>query len=110
VQTITMTDQGTQEDPAQVLNRREVSDMSREFSQHSSIAQDLFGRDTGGFGTACLAAAATDQSAANTGPSAAAIVRRPSFSEDLWQDALRRHCDSRQNWRQLLDRFVKPHH
>lgn len=82
--------------------------MSREFSQHSSVAQDLFGRDTGGFGSPCLAA--TDQDAGSAGSCTAATIRRPSFSEDLWQDALRRHCDSRHSWRQLLDRFVKPHH
>jgi hypothetical protein len=76
--------------------------MSREFSQHSSVAQDLFGRDTGGFGSSCLTS--------ETGANAANRAPRPSFSEDLWQDALRRHCDSRQSWRQLLDRFVKPHH
>lgn len=31
------------------------------------------------------------------------------FSEDLWQDALRRHQGARQQWRQLLDRYIKPH-
>lgn len=76
--------------------------MSREFSQQSSVAQDLFGRDSGGFGSSCLA----NGSAAD----AASRTPRPNFSEELWQDAVRRHCDSRQSWRQLLDRYVKPHH
>jgi len=80
--------------------------MSREFSQHSTIAQDLFGRDTGGFGNSCL----TEEAQLDADRGTELKVRRPNFSEDLWLDALRRHSDSRQNWRQLLDRFVKPHH
>lgn len=84
--------------------------MSREFSQHNSVAQDLFGRDTGGFGSTCLAANAAEEKSAECGCSTAVKTRRTSFSEDLWQGAVRRHCDSRQSWRQLLDRFVKPHH
>jgi hypothetical protein len=34
----------------------------------------------------------------------------PHFSENLWEDALKRHCDARQNLRNLLDRYIKPHH
>jgi|GEM_PF-3237422 len=84
--------------------------MSREFSQQSSVAQDLFGRDTGGFGSACLTTNAIEQpKACESGTSATVKTPRASFSEDLWQGAVRRHCDSRQSWRQLLDRFVKPH-
>lgn len=91
--------------------------MSREFSQQSSIAQDLFGRDTGGFGSPCSTSSAMAQSApameqsksCESTMNVAAKTPRASFSEDLWQGAVRRHCDSRQSWRQLLDRFVKPH-
>ncbi len=84
--------------------------MSREFSQHSIVAQDLFGCDTGGFGATLVVAATGEVESEDQPKQTETRVCRPSFSEDLWEDARRRHCESRQNWRNLLDRFVKPHH
>lgn len=83
--------------------------MSREFSQHSIVAQDLFGRDAGGFGATCVTAANEEMQCEELPQKPEPRVRR-SFSEDLWEEARRRHCESRQSWRNLLDRYVKPHH
>ncbi|MBC6906489.1 hypothetical protein DWB84_13585 [Saccharophagus sp. K07] len=87
--------------------------MSREFHQHSLIAHDLFDRD----GTALYApGAATNESSAVVNDESAdqltpqLQVRRANISEDLWEEARRRHCAARQNWRSLLDKYVKPHH
>lgn len=89
--------------------------MSRELNQHSLIAHDLFDRDGTGFGATCVprVAANEDLQGMHECASPAAtpyLARRANISEDLWEDARRRHCDARQNWRSLLDRFVKPHH
>lgn len=91
--------------------------MSRELNQHSLIAHDLFDRDGPGFGATCVPRVAANEEmvelrecpsyANQTTPY---LARRPNISEDLWEDARRRHCDARQSWRSLLDRFVKPHH
>lgn len=85
--------------------------MSREFSHHSLIAQDLFDRDGTGFGVACVPAAAAneDSSESQQQDPAQRQIRRPKISDDFWEDARRRHCDARQSWRSLLDKFVKPH-
>jgi hypothetical protein len=86
--------------------------MSRDFSQRSLIAHDLFDRDGTSFGTTCAPSAANEESTHCCPQPALQLrqTRRTSISEDLWEDARRRHCDARQNWRSLLDRFVKPHH
>jgi hypothetical protein len=88
--------------------------MSREFSQRSLIAQDLFDRDSTGFSAPCAPKAANEEPTDCCPQPELQLqlrqTRRTSISEDLWEDARRRHCDARQNWRSLLDRFVKPHH
>lgn len=91
--------------------------MSRELNQHSLIANDLFDRDGSGFGATCVPHIAANeemtdaQECLQTNPQTTpCLARRANISEDLWEDARRRHCDARQNWRSLLDRFVKPHH
>lgn len=91
--------------------------MSRELNQHSLIAHDLFDRDSTGFGATCVprVAANEDMDAmreclSHVSQTTPCLARRANISEDLWEDARRRHCDARQNWRSLLDRFVKPHH
>jgi hypothetical protein len=87
--------------------------MSRELNQHSLIAHDLFDRDGSGFGATWVPRVAANEEMeardcmTQTSP---CLARRANISEDLWEDARRRHCDARQNWRSLLDRFVKPHH
>ncbi len=91
--------------------------MSREFNQRNLIAHDLFDRDSTGFGSVSAPSASANEepSASDCDPQPALQLqlrqsRRTTISEDLWEDARRRHCDARQNWRSLLDRFVKPHH
>lgn len=91
--------------------------MSRDFSQHSLITQDLFDRENAGLGGTCSSDAAIPDKSVEC-PQSAFLQpelqlrqsRRTTISEELWEDARRRHRDSRQNWRSLLDRFVKPHH
>jgi len=87
--------------------------MSRDSNQHSLIAHDLFDRDSAGFGATCVPKVAANEElndCSTSSHSVPALARRAKISEDLWEDARRRHCDARQNWRSLLDRFVKPHH
>jgi hypothetical protein len=91
--------------------------MSRELNQHSLIANDLFDREGAGCGSSSVSGIAANEEMAELRecPSAAQpdpclAIRRANISEDLWEDARRRHCEARQNWRSLLDRFVKPHH
>lgn len=70
--------------------------------------QDRFDREGGG---GCA------ETNAQTGVSSIALDKNslpppppPShFSEDMWQNAVRRHQGARQHWRQLLDRYIKPH-
>lgn len=95
--------------------------MTREYAQQKQVVCDLFGRDSGGCPTAYDAAkadkntaaeeTATEQSEDNKPKHAERCAKvKPQFSEDLWEDALKRHCDARQNLRSLLDRYIKPHH
>lgn len=98
--------------------------MSREYAQNQQVVYDLFGRDSGGYPTAHIASKADQNETelqAETMQEESAMKRRartpeerakvkPQFSEELWEDALRRHCDARQNLRNLLDRYIKPHH
>jgi hypothetical protein len=105
--------------------------MSRDVKQ-SRIANDVFEHDDqqqqDTFSSCCKAAneeSTTASSAPTEAPCRTSLEdsqsqsaqmtiaylqsRRGSFSEELWEDALRRHCDSRQNVRNLLDRYIKPH-
>ena len=99
-------------------NDREVIVMSREFNRHSLIAHDLFDRDGTGFGATCVPRVAANEELEDAleevhnclQETAQCPARRANISEELWEDARRRHCEARQNWRNLLDRFVKPHH
>lgn len=88
--------------------------MTREFSQHSLITHDLFDRENAGPGGTCSSSAAiTEEPLQCPQPELQLQLRqsrRMTISEELWEEARRRHRDSRQNWRSLLDRFVKPHH
>lgn len=95
---------------AMLENDREVIVMSRESNQHSLIAHDLFDRDGAGFGATCVPRVAANEELGTANKTSPCLARRANISEDLWEDARRRHCDARQNWRSLLDRFVKPHH
>lgn len=93
--------------------------MSRELNQHSLIANDLFDRDGTGSGASCVPSVAANEEIANEEivdaaqgqPKATKVgpTRRANISEDLWEETRRRHLEARQNWRNLLDRFVKPH-
>lgn len=95
--------------------------MTREYAQQKQVVCDLFGRDSGGCPTAYDDAKAEkykadetteeQQSGDKNAQQAGRCAKvKPQFSEDLWEDALKRHCDSRQNLRSLLDRYIKPHH
>jgi hypothetical protein len=76
--------------------------MSQAIKQNNVIALDVFGRDDSGAG------------GFSSNSKSASVLRFPSnrsvVSEDVWAHALRRHVNARENWRNLLDRFVKPHH
>lgn len=85
--------------------------MSREYTQNQRVVCDLFGRDSGGYPSAYVASEAESKADAQqpTPQEERAKKVKRQFSEDLWEDALKRHCDSRQNLRNLLDRYIKPH-
>ena len=82
--------------------------MFREYSQNLQVVCDLFGRESGGFTPSYIATENTQEDA-TPAPTEQAKKVKPQFSEDLWEHALKRHCDSRQNLRNLLDRYIKPH-
>lgn len=90
--------------------------MSREYAQHQQVVCDLFGRDSGGYPTVYEDTKTNKKKSTEEPTQKSAVVKeqqakvRPQFSEDLWEDALKRHCDARQNLRNLLDRYIKPHH
>lgn len=99
--------------------------MSFEFTNQYYVAQDLFGREDGGYSMPSRVAYNRLNGEAGTEQQDPAVTSsqdpqqpecnlqrsvRRNFSEDFWLDAMRRHCDARQNWRNLLDRYVKPHH
>lgn len=85
--------------------------MSREYTQNQRVVCDLFGRDSGGYASAYGASGAEPHTDAEQPTPLEERTKKikPQFSEDLWEDALKRHCDSRQNLRNLLDRYIKPH-
>lgn len=91
--------------------------MTREYAQNQQVVCDLFGRESGGYPTAYDDSKADKRKARKDNttaepatPCTSAAKVKPQFSEDLWEDALKRHCDARQNLRSLLDRYIKPHH
>ncbi len=90
--------------------------MTREYAQQQQVVCDLFGRESGGYPTANEDLKAEKKSAEDQSKIGPQNPKRregakvkPQFSEDLWEHALKRHCDSRQNLRNLLDRYIKPH-
>lgn len=86
--------------------------MSREYAQNQQVVCDLFGRDSGGYPLAYNTSEAAQNETEEQSESSATLERakiKPQFSEELWEDALKRHCDARQNLRSLLDRYIKPH-
>jgi hypothetical protein len=62
----------------------------------NNLVMDVFGRDSGSMGVMSR--------------SQAVVVERSKAVGDDWAVALRRHAQTREHWRHLLDKFVVPHH
>lgn len=84
--------------------------MSTEYRDNQRMVMDLYDRNT----TACHFPVQEDNSDSNVSKeseqSNSSNTGRTSISENLWEETKKRHCDSRQHWRHLLDRYVRPHH
>lgn len=76
--------------------------MSREYRENQYRVMELFARDDQPEAVCCepqKTTPATPQSGHG----------KTMLSEDLWAGTRRRHCESREHLRHLLDKHLKPH-